>query len=145
MHLHRLPSPPTASRRPARGPSARILLVDPGSDAGLGLLLMFRIWGHTVTVARTWEDGLSQARALPPHLALVNLELLDCGLGRALAALQEAGYAADRLVAIEDGLPCLLEEGSFALRHVGTPTLKALAAALAARSRHADAATALGF
>ena len=119
--------------RPSLDRGARVLMVDQGSDIGVGLLLMLRIWGHSVSVARTWRHGLLQARELDPHVVLVNLDLLLPGtLGTAMRALLAVDSRAACLVALKDGLPYFVEGtgGVPRLRLATTPALKAAIRAL---------------
>ena len=115
-------------QRPSLDREARVLMVDQGSDIGVGLLLMLRIWGHSVSVARNWRHGLLQARDLDPHVVLVNLDLLLPGtLAAAMRALRAVDARTNILVALKDGMPYFVDEAgnSPRLRLATTPALKA--------------------
>jgi hypothetical protein len=90
---------------------ARILMIDDGSDVGVGLLLLFRIWGHAVSVAHSWRQGMLQACSQDPQLVLVNLGLPGVGpLDTVLSALKP-GLHGSRIVALQEGLAYFIEEG----------------------------------
>ena len=103
--LPRLSAPHVHSVRPAR-----ILMIDDGSDIGIGLLLLFRIWGHTVSVAHSWRQGLQRAGALDPQLVLVNLGLVAGGALESVVRALEPMLNGSRVVALRDGLAYFVEE-----------------------------------
>jgi len=108
-------------------------MVDQGSDIGVGLLLMLKIWGHSVSLARSWRHGLLQVRDLDPHVVFVNLDLLLPGtLGTTMHALRAADAGTTLLIALKNGMPYFVEEAGSAprLRLATTPALKAAIRAL---------------
>ena len=122
------------SRRHQRlHPVARIVMLDDGSDAGLGLLLHFRMWGHAVFAVRTWRDGLAYSRALNPHLVLVNLDVAGPrGLDEMTQVLHAYGPKGLRILVLKDGLPYFVQESESAeLRIAGVPALKTALRSLA--------------
>jgi ActR/RegA family two-component response regulator len=103
--LPRQSAPHVHSVRPAR-----ILMIDDGSDVGIGLLLLFRIWGHTVSVAHSWRQGLQRAGALDPQLVLVNLGLVAGEALESVVRALEPTLNGSRVVALRDGLAYFVEE-----------------------------------
>lgn len=131
LHVTQLSS--LSRRRQSLDQGARVLMVDQGSDIGVGLLLMLKIWGHSVSLARTWRHGLLQVRDLDPHVVFVNLDLLLPGtLGATLHALRAADARNTLVVALKHGMPYFVEEAGSAprLRLATTPALKAAIRAL---------------
>jgi len=108
-------------------------MVDQGSDIGVGLLLMLKIWGHSVSLARSWRHGLLQVRDLDPHVVFVNLDLLLPGtLGATMHALR-VDARTTMLVALKHGMPYFVEEEvgcAPRLKLATTPALKAAIRAL---------------
>lgn len=90
---------------------ARILMIDDGSDVGVGLLLLFRIWGHAVSVAHSWRHGLLQACSQDPQLVLVSLDLPGVGSPEAVLGALKPGLHGSRIVALREGLAYFVEEG----------------------------------
>ena len=90
---------------------ARILMIDDGSDVGVGLLLLFRIWGHAVSVAHSWRQGLLQACSQDPQLVLVNLDLPGVGSLDRVVQMLKPELHGSRVVALQEGLAYFVEEG----------------------------------
>ena len=136
MSMHTVPVTQLSTlsrRRQSLDRGARVLMVDQGSDIGVGLLLMLKIWGHSVSLARTWRHGLLQARDLDPHVVFVNLDLLLPGtLGATMHALRAADARTTLLIALKHGMPYFVEQADSAprLRLATTPALKAAIRAL---------------
>ena len=107
---------------------ARILMIDDGSDVGLGLLLLFRIWGHAVSVAHSWRQGLIQACSQDPQLVLVNLGVHGVGSLTTVVRTLKPALHGSRVVALQDGLAYFVEEGERGpqLTLAKTSALKAL-------------------
>jgi PAS domain S-box-containing protein len=82
--LVRLPLLEEESLRPARagmdkptGPksSLRVLIVDDNRDAGESLAMLLRVLGHDVRTAPDGQEGLAEAEAFRPDVALVDIGL----------------------------------------------------------------------
>jgi len=115
-------------RRVAPIARARILMIDDGSDVGVGLLLLFRIWGHAVSVAHTWRNGVLQACSQDPQLVLVNLDLPGIGSLETVLGALKPDLRGHRVVALKEGLAYFVEEGERGpqLTLAKTTTLKSI-------------------
>src|SRR5262249_54656333 len=94
-------SRPTVGGRPRGG--RRVLIVEDNPDGRETLRTMLEIWGHQVEVAADGQQGVEQALALRPEVALVDigLPLLDgyevarrvrAALGRDIFLISLTGY-----------------------------------------------------
>jgi hypothetical protein len=107
-------------------------MIDDGSDVGVGLLLLFRIWGHAVSVAHTWRNGVLQACSQDPQLVLVNLDLPGVGSLETVLGALKPDLHGHHVVALKEGLAYFVEEGERGpqLTLAKTTTLKSIVKAM---------------
>jgi signal transduction histidine kinase/ActR/RegA family two-component response regulator len=132
------PRPTHVGRRAGR----RVLIIEDNPDGRETLRTMLEMWGHKVEVAADGQQGLDQALALRPEVALVDigLPMLDgyevarrvrAALGKSIFLIALTGYGQphDFRRAFEAGFdahlvkPAEPEELHELLEQVGTPAL----------------------
>ncbi|HEY5324673.1 MAG TPA: ATP-binding protein [Caldimonas sp.] len=68
------PEPPAAAAM-RLGEACRVLIVEDNADALESLRLQMELWGNEVSTARTAEEALEKAVAVPPHIVLCDIGL----------------------------------------------------------------------